>query len=156
MEESRIRLIQGDITTLDVDAVVNPAKKDDMLSNEEWMQRKVCGAGVDSMCLAPTGEYYPCPAFGGYVLGSCHEQTLREIWEKSPAILRIRNVTGRDFPKCAVCPDRNYCSVCMCRNQNETGDIYTPAEHFCRVAAINHELVDQLHAARTSGDIHAL
>lgn len=134
----------------------NPAKKDEMLSTEEWMQRKVCGAGVDSMCLAPTGEYYPCPAFGGYILGSCYDQTLREVWNTSPAILRIRDVIGRDFPKCAVCPDRNYCSVCMCRNQNETGDIYTPAEHFCRVAAINHELVDQLHAALASGDTNAV
>jgi len=26
---------------------------------------------------------------------------------------------------------------------NETGDMFTPAEHFCKVAAINHEVVDE-------------
>jgi hypothetical protein len=31
----------------------------------------------------------------------------------------------------------------MCRNFNETGDMFKPAEHFCKVAAINHEVVDE-------------
>ena len=35
------------------------------------------------------------------------------------------------------------CSVCMCRNFNETGDMFKPTEHFCKVAAINHEVVDE-------------
>lgn len=26
---------------------------------------------------------------------------------------------------------------------NETGDMFKPAEHFCRVAAISHEIVDE-------------
>ena len=123
----------------------NPAKKDEMLSAEEWMANKVCGAGIDSMCLDPDGHYYPCPAFCSYDLGSCHEKSLREVWEESPAILRLRAVRGRDFPKCAVCKDRDYCSVCMCRNANEGNDIFTPAEHFCKVAEINHQVVDELH-----------
>ncbi len=123
----------------------NPAKKNDMLSPEEWMKNKVCGAGIDSMCLDADGHYYPCPAFGGYDLGNCHTQSLRDVWEKSPAILKLRAVRGRDFPKCAVCKDRDYCSICMCRNFNEGNDIFTPAEHFCKVAEINHEVVDELH-----------
>jgi len=123
----------------------NPVKKNDMLSPEEWMKNKVCGAGIDSMCLDADGHYYPCPAFGGYDLGNCHTQSLREVWEKSPAILRLRAVRGKDFPKCAVCKDRDYCSICMCRNSNEGNDIFTPAEHFCKVAEINHQVVDELH-----------
>ena len=51
--------------------------------------------------------------------------------------------TGASFSKCAECKDRDYCSVCMCRNFNETGDMFKPAEHFCKVAAINHEIVDE-------------
>ena len=46
------------------------------------------------------------------------------------------------------CPDRNYCSVCMCRNYNETGDIFKPAQHFCDVAKLNHEIVDEAQAKR--------
>lgn len=126
----------------------DPAKKNDMLSAEEWMQNKVCGAAIDSMCIDAEGNYYPCPAFGSYILGNCYKQSLAEVWYNSPETLKLRNVRGKDFPKCAVCEDRDYCSVCMCRNINETGDIFTPAEHFCNVAKINHKLVDQQQAER--------
>lgn len=126
----------------------NPAKKNDMLSSEEWMTNKVCGAVIDSMCIDAEGNYYPCPAFGSYILGNCYKQSLSDVWYNSPETLKLRNIRGKDFPKCAACKDRDYCSVCMCRNINETGDIFTPAEHFCRVAAVNHELVDQLHTER--------
>ncbi len=121
----------------------NPAKKAGMASDEDWGRGKVCGACVNSVCLDADGYYYPCPAFGGVNLGSCYEHDLKWIWNESPETLRIRAVTGKDFPKCLHCPDRDYCSVCMCRNYNETGDIFTPAQHFCDVAKINHEVVDE-------------
>ena len=121
----------------------DPAKKNATLSPREWKKRKVCGACVSSVCLEANGDYHPCPGFGGVVLGNCREHDLKWIWNESPETLRIRAVTGADFPKCAACKDRDYCSTCMCRNFNETGDMFTPAEHFCRVAALNHEIVDE-------------
>lgn len=123
----------------------SPGKKAEFQTDETWMAEKVCGAGFSSMCLSADGNYYPCAAWGGYVLGNCYESRLTDIWVHSPALLRLRNVRGRNFPSCVHCPDRDYCSVCMCRNFNETGDMFRPAEHFCKVAAINHELVDELH-----------
>ena len=121
----------------------SPGKKDQMLSDQEWCRRKVCGACVDTMCLNASGEYYPCPGFAGVPLGNCYRDSLRHVWLESEATLRIRAITGVDFPKCASCKDRDYCSVCLCRNFNETGDMFKPAEHFCKVAAINHEVVDE-------------
>ena len=121
----------------------SPGKKEQMLSVEEWRKRKVCGACVNSMCLNATGEYYPCPGFAGVVLGNCYKDSLHHVWMESKATKRIRAVTGADFRGCAECKDRDYCSVCMCRNFNETGDMFKPAEHFCKVAAINHEVVDE-------------
>jgi radical SAM protein with 4Fe4S-binding SPASM domain len=120
-----------------------PGKKAFLLSPEEWKKRKACGACVNSMCLSPTGDYYPCPGFAGVPLGNCYKQSLREVWEKSPATLKIRGVTNACFDGCAECEDRDYCSTCLCRNFNETGDMFKPAEHFCKVAAINHEIVDE-------------
>lgn len=121
----------------------NPGKKAAMLSPEAWKQQKICGAGIDSMCLNANGEYYPCPGFAGMPLGSCYEQSLEEVWLRSPVIQKLRAVRGASFPKCAVCKDRDYCSICMCRNFNETGDMFKVAEHFCKVAEINHEVVDE-------------
>ena len=126
----------------------DPAKKEQMESDEEFAKRKVCGACVDSVCLDADGHYYPCAAFGGVNLGSCYEHDLKWIWNESPETLRIRSVTGRSFPKCLHCKDRDYCSVCMCRNYNETGDIINPAQHFCDVARINHEVVDEAQRRR--------
>ena len=121
----------------------SPGKRSKMLSAEEWKARKVCGACVNSMCLNANGDYYPCPGFAGVPLGNCYRDTLREAWLESAATKRMRAITGGDFPKCAHCEDRDYCSVCMCRNFNETGDMFKPAEHFCKVAKINHEVVDE-------------
>ena len=126
----------------------DPAKNEQMQTDEEWGAKKVCGACVSSVCLDATGYYYPCPAFAGVNLGSCYEHDLKWIWNESPETKRIRAVCGKDFPKCLHCPDRDYCSVCMCRNFNETGDMFKPAQHFCNVAKLNHEVVDEAQAKR--------
>ena len=123
----------------------SPGKKELLDTVEQWKKRKVCGACVDSMCLSPTGDYYPCPGFAGVPLGNCYKQSLRAVWETSPATLKIRGITNARFKGCAECKDRDYCATCLCRNFNETGDMFVPAEHFCKVAAINHEVVDELH-----------
>lgn len=121
-------------------------KKVSMPSPEEWMAQKACGAGTDSLCLAANGDFYPCPAFGDYVVGNVHEHSLSEVWRSSEKLNLIRGVTKAKFPKCAVCKDRDYCSICLCRNYNETGDMFMPAEHFCKVAEQNHIVVDMKQA----------
>ena len=126
----------------------DPAKKELVLSADEWGEKKVCGACVSSVCLDAVGNYYPCPAFGGIKLGNCYDQSLKWVWTESSETLRIRSVVARDFKKCINCPDRDYCSTCMCRNYNETGDIFTPAQHFCDVARVNHEVVDEAQRRR--------
>ena len=125
----------------------NPTKKESV-TDEEWGKGQVCGACVSSMCLDATGFYYPCAGFAGANLGNCYEHDLKWIWNESPETKRIRAVCGKDFPKCLHCPDRDYCSACMCRNYNETGDIFTPAQHFCDAAKLNHEIVDEAQAKR--------
>lgn len=120
-------------------------KRDLMPTPEAWMAQKACGAGVDSLCLAANGDFYPCPAFGDYVVGNAHNQSLAEVWLHSEKLNVVRNATKAKFPKCAVCKDRDYCSICLCRNYNETGDMFTPAEHFCKVAEQNHIVVDMRH-----------
>ena len=121
----------------------SPGKKVEMPTPEEWKQQKICGAGIDSMCLNANGEYYPCPGFAGVPLGNCYKQSLKEVWLNSPEIQKIRAVRGSHFPKCADCKDRDYCSICLCRNFNETGDMFKVTDHFCKVAEINHEIVDE-------------
>ena len=118
----------------------DPAKE---MSVETWGELPMCGVGIDSVCLNADGNYYPCTGFQGYPLGNCHEQTLREVWEKSPAILYLRKLRKKDIPQCLSCKDRMFCATCIVRNFNETGDMLKVSDHFCKVARINHEIVEE-------------
>ena len=118
-------------------------KKSLLQTDEEWETASVCGGGVSVLSVDAHGDYHPCPALGGIVLGNCYKHTLEWVLKRSPETKRIRAIRGRHFKKCVHCVDRDYCCVCMCRNYNETGDLFTPAQHFCDGAKINHEVVDE-------------
>ena len=103
----------------------------------------VCGAGVDSMCVAADGEFYPCSGFQGYPLGNAHDMTVADVWNNSEPLKRLRAVTWKNFPQCMKCEAKPYCAMCMVRNLNETGSIFTVSKHFCDVAFINKRLVEE-------------
>jgi radical SAM protein with 4Fe4S-binding SPASM domain len=110
----------------------------------------VCGVCVSSICMVANGNVYPCPGWQDYVCGNIKETPLKEIWEHSPRAQYLRGLRKKDFPKCADCADRGFCAMCMVRNANENremsavGTMGNPLkinEHFCRVAALNREIV---------------
>lgn len=103
----------------------------------------VCGAGIDMMCVAANGEFYPCPGFQGWPLGNAHDMNVADVWNNSEALRKLRAVTWKDFPKCMKCEAKPFCSMCMVRNLNETGSIFEVSKHFCDVAFINKRLVDE-------------
>lgn len=108
----------------------------------------ICGAGVDSMCVAANGEFYPCSGFQGYPLGNAHEHSVADVWNNSEALKKLRAVKWKDFPKCMKCEAKPYCSMCMVRNLNETGSIFKVSKHFCDVAFINKKLVEEYRAVQ--------
>ena len=108
----------------------------------------VCGAGVDSMCVAANGEFYPCSGFQGYPLGNAHELGVSEVWHNSEALKRLRAVKWRDFPECLRCEAKPYCAMCMVRNMNETGSIFTVSKHFCDAAFLNMKIAREYQAGR--------
>ena len=111
-------------------------------------EEHVCGAGIDTMCVAADGEFYPCSGFQGYPLGNAHNLTVSEVWDNSEALKKLRAVKWRDFPKCMKCEAKPYCAMCMVRNLNETGSIFTVSKHFCDVAFINKRLVEEYRRAQ--------
>ena len=110
---------------------------------KERANEPMCGVGINSICLNADGNYYPCSGFQGFTLGNYRENTLSSVWLNSSQILYLRNLRKRDIPKCVHCKDAGYCSMCLARNFNETGDMLNVAEHFCKIAEKNHELVDE-------------
>jgi len=103
----------------------------------------VCGVGISSACMVANGNVYPCAGWQNYVIGNAAQVPLRDLWRDAPAIKRLRALRRKDFPRCIPCEDRHFCAMCMVRNANESpdGDFFSINEHFCRVAALNRNIV---------------
>ena len=103
----------------------------------------VCGAGRYMLCLEAGGDYYPCPGFK-LKLGNCKEQTLKEIWDNSPKLNKLRNLTNAAYEKCLKCPSRSYCNLCPGKLYNESGgDMFKLSDYFCEVAHINRRIAEE-------------
>jgi mycofactocin biosynthetic radical S-adenosylmethionine protein MftC len=74
---------------------------------------KHCGAGSSGVTVDPWGNVYPCVQWRRKA-GNLHDQSIREIWEKSPVLTEIRRLTrhihqqvkyaGPCFDKAGFCP----------------------------------------------------
>lgn len=110
---------------------------------EELAKEPICGVGRDSICLNADGRYYACSGFQGYTLGNCYTQTLEDVWNNSSGLKFLRGIRKGDFKSCTHCKDSEFCSMCLVRNFNETGDALKVTEHFCNAARLNHRLYDE-------------
>ena len=52
-----------------------------------------CPCGTKSICIRPNGDVSPC-AYGETVIGNLIQQSLAEIWQKSPVLKTIRDGGG--------------------------------------------------------------
>lgn len=104
----------------------------------------VCGAAMNSLCVLASGDICICPGWNGMICGNIHQNSLKEIWENAEQFKKIRKITLDDFPQCAKCEAREYCTLCLVRNYNESeGDMFKINEHFCKVAFINKKVVEE-------------
>lgn len=103
----------------------------------------VCSVCRSSICVAENGNVYPCAGWQGYVVGNANKESLKYIWNNSKNIQYLRGLKKKDFPKCIQCSERFYCTMCMVRNANENlqGDPLMINEHFCGIAKIKKEIV---------------
>lgn len=115
---------------------------------EKEKEEPLCGVAVDNICLAADGTYYPCSGWQGLAVGTVKER-LKDIWENSPQLKMLRGIKKKSFPKCLQCVDKDFCAMCLVRNFNESGgDMMKINDHFCRVARINRELVENKSKAK--------
>lgn len=99
-----------------------------------------CNAGIDSITLAPDGNFYLCPAF------FYEEKSVGDIYSglciKNSQLLKIDNA-----PICCKC-DAYQCKRCIWLNKKKTLEINTPSHEQCVVSHIernaSRELLIQL------------
>jgi radical SAM protein with 4Fe4S-binding SPASM domain len=110
--------------------------------NRDTSNDLLCGVCVASICMIANGNVYPCAGWQDYVCGNLKEQSLQDIWERSPKVNYLRSLRRRDFPQCLGCPEKAFCAMCMVRNANEDpeGNPLHINTHFCDVAALNRKL----------------
>ena len=106
----------------------------------------VCSVCYSSICIADNGNVYPCAGWQGYTVGNVKETSLKEIWDNSEKVQYLRGLQKKDFPKCILCSDRDFCTMCMVRNANENlnGDPLAVNEYFCNIAKLNKKMVYDL------------
>ncbi len=114
------------------------------IDKERYAKQALCGAGLNNICITENGDLYPCPGWQSMVVGNINKSTLKDIWEKSEQLCKLRKITHADFPKCMNCEARKYCTMCLERNCNENnGDMFKVGEHFCEVAFLMKRLHEE-------------
>ena len=91
-----------------------------------------CTAGKTFCAIAANGFVHPCGTLsrekGLYPCGNVRDGGLTAVWNNSPALRKLRNLTMRDLPKeCAACSYREVCGGgCRGRALTFTGKINGP------------------------------
>lgn len=143
-EELLRDLIEHDINYRENTLEQLPVSDQIKFNLERYMKQPVCGVGYDNCCITANGDVYPCAGWQDYVLGNVYKNSLKEIWENSERVKKLRTITQASFPQCLECEARDYCSRCLVRNYNESGgDMFAVNHHFCDVAFLNKRLVEE-------------
>lgn len=103
-----------------------------------WSDYTICPVCISSVCISHNGKVYPCEGWQNHSLGSIKDDSLKRIWEESSGIQELRSLSYDDFPVCRVCEDREFCSICLIRNANESaaGDYRQINPYYCEIARI--------------------
>jgi len=143
------RLSIDEVKELINDKAVNNAKYLEQIEEEAKKKKDitsddfVCSVCHSSICITENGNVYPCAGWQNCVVGNVKEVSIKEIWDNSKKVQYLRNLRKKDFPKCIQCSDKDFCTMCMVRNANEspTGDLLAVNEYFCKIAKFNREVV---------------
>lgn len=88
-----------------------------------------CGAGVETISLAPNGKFYICPGF--YSDGSNDVGDVQNgLVIKNPQLYEIDNA-----PICRIC-DSWHCKRCVWQNKRTTMEVNTPSREQCVLSHI--------------------
>lgn len=104
----------------------------------------ICSICKYFFCVSAEGDVFPCVGWQSKIVGNIKNDSIKELWEDSIEVNRLRSVKWKHFPKCVSCENRGYCTVCMMSNANENsdGDIFKIEEYHCQVASLIHKKVD--------------
>jgi radical SAM protein with 4Fe4S-binding SPASM domain len=92
-----------------------------------------CNCARGNCAVSARGDVFPCVSVP-WPAGNVREQPFGEIWRRSPVFERIRGLKIADYPACAPCPDKAFCSRDRGAAYNASGS-YTGTDPFVCAAA---------------------
>lgn len=144
------RLSINDIKEVISNKVANNAKYLEQIETEIEKKKKnatssdfICSVCHSSICISDNGDVHPCAGWQDYIVGNVKETSLNNIWDNAEKVQFLRGLRKKDFPKCIQCLDKEFCTMCMVRNANESplGDPLAVNEYFCEIAKLNREIM---------------
>lgn len=104
----------------------------------------ICSVCTNSLCVSNSGNVYPCEGWQSCDLGNINKTRLSRVWTESSLVKQLRNLTYKDFPKCLSCEAKQYCSICLIRNVNESDNLnYMDVNpFFCDVARKKMDIIN--------------
>lgn len=108
------------------------------ISNLPVRNGQMCNAGINSLCLTPSGVIQPCCAFP-MKCGNIRESSVKIILN-SPQMKQWREHSIADCTECLSHPYCVFCQLCAGNNYNSTGDYLKPSENNCFLAKVRYEL----------------
>ncbi len=94
-----------------------------------------CNCARGNCAVSSRGEVFPCVSVP-WSAGNVRRQPFGEIWRDSPVFQQIRGLKMADYPACAPCPDKAFCSRDRGAAYNASGS-YTGTDPFvCASASV--------------------
>lgn len=117
-----------------VNSLKEEARNKEVLTQDD----PVCTICRYFFCISAEGDVFPCVGWQSKIVGNIENDSIKELWEDSIELNRLRAIKRKQFPKCVSCKNRGYCTVCMMSNANESpdGDIFKIEEFHCHVASM--------------------
>ncbi|MDE6338260.1 MAG: radical SAM protein [Muribaculaceae bacterium] len=109
------------------------------------LSQPVCAAGITNLCINANGDVYPCNGWQGFKAGNIKTDSLNEIWTTSDSLKQLRKITRESFVECINCDVKDYCSICLARNYNESkGNPFHINPNLCEIARINRRVHNEM------------
>ena len=120
-------------------------------SDASGLDSDLCGAARRTFSISPVGEVQPCIS-NPVSAGNIREDSLADIWWRSPLMLRYRGLRVADLAgECVNCEHRAYCGRCSAMAALEDGDYLGPSRWACRVSVARRRAAAEP-AERVAGD----
>ncbi len=116
--------------------------KEDFGGIKRNLEYNACGAGYDSFCVTPDGNFIACCAFHE-IFGNVRDNDIEDILSSEP-IKKWRGLKLKEYDDCGKHDYCDFCNLCVGNNLIEHGNILKCSENNKYIAEIRYELSRKL------------